>query len=241
MSPIRSRPFFFTLQDHGGRAQEARSHHRRAQEGGRLRSEPAQHATIGRALIPVVDSSGLGGRHSWRSGAPDRARRARAPAAPAAEATADSEDLAAAHHRQQRGRACLCRRPAAADCGLSGRSVSTVALPVCHVTGCHVYYFHYSPSLLPTQRPHTRQSTNLSLHVSLSQHTHRSQSHTQKHRAQRHTRLSFIPSPDARRDLVRGKWHTVGTLLPLSEHHQDDERAAEGAVSALGCAPCPRW
>ena len=122
----------------GGRAQAAGARsHGRAQEGGRLRPEPAQHATIGRALIPVVASSGLGGRHSWRSGAPDPARRDRARAAPAAEATADSEDLAGAHHRQQRGRACLCRRPAAADYGLSGRSLSTVA-GRCHVTRCHV-------------------------------------------------------------------------------------------------------
>ena len=33
-------------------------------EGGWLRPEPAQHATIGRALIPGVAPSGLGGRHS---------------------------------------------------------------------------------------------------------------------------------------------------------------------------------
>ena len=123
----------------GGRAQEAGARSDgRAQEGGRLRPEPAQHATIGRALIPVVASSGLGGRHSWRSGAPDPARRARARAAPAAEATADSEDLAGAHHRQQRGRACLCRRPAAADYGLSGRSLSTVARPLPCDKRCHV-------------------------------------------------------------------------------------------------------
>ena len=128
---MRSALFTLPGTDHGGRAQEAGARsHGRAQEGGRLRPEPAQHTTIGRALIPVVASSGLGGRHSWRSGAPDPACRARAPAAPAAEATADSEDLAAAHHRQQRGRACLCRRPAAADYGFSGRSVSTVACPL---------------------------------------------------------------------------------------------------------------
>ena len=135
---MRSALFTLPGTDHGGRAQEAGSRsHGRAQEGGRLRPEPAQHTTIGRALIPFVASSGLGGRHSWRSGAPDPARGARARAAPAAEATADSEDLAGAHHRQQRGRACLCRRPAAADYGLSGRSLSTVA-GRCHVTRCHV-------------------------------------------------------------------------------------------------------
>ena len=108
----------------------------------------AQHATIGRALSPVVASTGLGGWRAWRGGGANPARAARARAAPEASATANRKDLAAAHQWQQRGRCCvLWRRPAAADCGISGRTVcvSTVTCRcTCPCTACSVH--------LPTMR-----------------------------------------------------------------------------------------